>query len=79
MDFTFDFGWMAGGIAITIAGALIVVFYQWIADTLCNGVSSYEHVKLFGIITIVVGLLVTANLHLLVLTLIFNLMFGQFR
>ena len=79
MDFTFSFGWMAGGIAITIAGALIVVFYRQIADTLAHGVSSYDHVKLFGVIAIIVGLLVTANLHLLILTLIFNLLFGQFR
>ena len=79
MDFTFSFGWMAAGIAITIAGGLIVVFYRQIADNLAHGVSSYDRVKLFGIITAVVGLLVTANLHILVLTLIFNLLFGQFR
>ena len=79
MDFTFSFGWMAAGIAITIAGGLIVVFYRQIADNLAHGVSSYDRVKLFGIITAVVGLLVTANLHIFVLTLIFNLLFGQFR
>ena len=79
MDFTFSFGWMAAGIVITIAGVLIVVFYRQIAENLANGVSSYDKVKLFGIITAVVGLLVTANLHILILTLIFNLMFGQFR
>ena len=77
MDFTFNFGWMFGGILITIAGVLVVVFYKPIAENLANGVSSYEHVKLFGIITAIVGLLVTANLHLLVLTAIVNLLFGN--
>lgn len=77
MDFTFDFGWMAGGIVITIIGVLIVVFYRQIAENLVNGVSSYDRVKLFGIITAVVGLLITANLHTFILTLIVNLMFGR--
>ncbi len=77
MDFTFDFGWMAGGLAITLAGGLVVIFYRQIAENLANGVSSYEKVKLFGVITIIVGLLVTANLHILVLTLITNLLFKR--
>ena len=77
MDFEFSFGWMFAGIAIAIAGGLIVVFYRQIAEGLANGVSSYEKIKLFGIITIVVGLLVTANLHIFVLQLIINLMFGK--
>lgn len=79
MDFTFSFGWMAAGVAITIAGVLIVVFYRQIAENLVNGVSSYDKVKLFGVITTIVGLLVTANLHTLILTLIWNLLFGGFQ
>lgn len=77
MDFTFSFGWMAGGLAIALAGGLIVIFYRQIADNLANGVSSYERVKLFGVITVIIGLLITANLHILVLTLITNLLFGK--
>lgn len=77
MDFTFSFGWMIGGVVITIVGGLIVLFYRQIADNLASGVSSYERVKLFGIITIIVGLLVTANLHIMVLTLITNLLFNR--
>ena len=77
MDFTFSFGWMAGGLAIALAGGLIVIFYQQIADNLVNGVSSYEKVKLFGVITIIIGLLITANLHILILTLITNLLFNR--
>ena len=77
MDFEFSFGWMFGGLAIALAGGLIVVFYRQIAENLANGVSSYEKVKLFGVITVVVGLLVTANLHIFLLNLIVKLMFGK--
>ena len=77
MDFEFSLGWMFGGLAITLAGGLIIVFYRQIAEGLVNGVSSYERVKLFGIITIIVGLLVTANLHLLVLNLLVKLILGR--
>ena len=77
MDFTFSFGWMFGGIAIALAGGLVVIFYRQISEGLANGVSSYEKVKLFGIITVIVGLLVTANLHIFVLTLITNILFKR--
>ena len=77
MDFTFSFGWMFGGLAIALAGGLIVFFYRPIAENLANGVSSNEKVKLVGVITVVVGLLVTMNLHIFILTLITNLLFGR--
>ena len=77
MNFEFSLGWMFGGLAITLAGGLIVIFYRQIAENLVNGVSSYDKVKLFGVITIVVGLLVTANLHTFLLTLLVKLLFGR--
>ena len=77
MDFTFNFGWMVGGLAITLAGGLIVIFYRQIAENLANGVSSYGKVKLFGVITIIIGLLVTMNLHVMLLTIITNLLFKR--
>lgn len=77
MDFEFSLGWMFGGLAIAIAGGLIVFFYRPIAENLANGVSSYEHVKLFGVITVIVGLLVTANLHIFFLELIVQLLFNR--
>lgn len=77
MDFEFSFGWMFGGLAIALAGGLIVIFYRQIAENLANGVSSYERIKLFGVITVIVGLIVTANLHVFLLTLIVKLMFGK--
>lgn len=77
MDFTFDFGWMMGGIVITIIGGCVVVFYRQIAENLANGVSSYDRVKLFGVITIIVGLVVTANLHTMILSLLVHLITGN--
>ena len=70
--FEFNFGWMVAGLAITLVGALVVIFYRPIAENMANGVSSYEKVKLFGIIAVIIGLLTTSNLLLFV----FNLLFG---
>ena len=77
MEYEFNLGWMMVGLVITIAGALVVFFYRPIADNVANGVSSYDKVKLFGIITIVVGLLTTSNLLLFILRFIFGLLLGK--
>lgn len=77
MDFEFSVGWMIAGLVIAAAGGAVVFFYKPIAENLANGVASYERVKLFGIITTVVGLLITANLHTLVLSLIIKLIAGK--
>ena len=76
MDFTFSIGWLFGGLLIAAAGGAIVFFHQRIANGLANGVSSYDKVKLFGVITIIVGLLVAMNLHTLILTLLVNIIRG---
>ena len=77
MDFEFSIGWLFGGLAIALVGGLIVIFYKPIADNLANGVSSYEKVKLAGVIAIIVGLICTANLHTFLLSLIVNLLFNR--
>lgn len=77
MDYEFNVGWMIGGLVITIVGALVVFFHRPIAENMANGVSSYDKVKLFGIITIIVGLLTTSNLLLFLLRLVFGLLLGQ--
>ena len=77
MDFTFSFGWMAAGLVIAAAGGAVVFFYRQIAHGLANGVSSYDRIKLFGVITIIVGLLVAMNLHVFLLELIFGLATGK--
>lgn len=77
IDYTFSVGWMFGGLGIALVGGLVVIFYRQISENLANGVSSYEHVKLFGVITIIIGLLVASNLMPLVLTWLVNLIFGK--
>lgn len=78
MNYTFDIGWFFGGLAILIGGGLTVIFYKQISDGLANGVSSYDHVKLFGVIAIIVGCLIMANLHTFILGLILGLLgFGK--
>ena len=68
---------MFGGIAIIVAGGLIIIFYRQIAENLANGVSSYEKVKIVGVITVIVGFLVTANLHTFLLGLIVKLLLNR--
>lgn len=77
MSFEYSFGWMFAGIAIIAAGFIITRFYKQIADNFLYGVGSYNKVKKVGVITIIVGMLVVFNLHVLVLELIANTFFGS--
>ena len=75
IDWSFSVTWLIVGLVIVIGGGLTVFFYRQIADNLANGVSSYEKVKKYGVIAIIVGVIVTANLHTFVLELLFSLLF----
>lgn len=77
MDYTFSVGWLFGGLAIAAAGGAIVFFYRPIAENLASGVSSYEKVKLFGVIAIIIGFLIASNLMPLILTWLVQIMFGN--
>ena len=77
MDYTFNLGWLFGGLAIALVGGLIVIFYKPIADNLVSGVSSYDKVKLFGVITIVFGLLMASNLLAIILSWLVGIMFQK--
>ena len=74
MQWSFSWGWFFGGIAIAIAGLLIVKFHRVVADNLAGGVQSYDKVKLFGIIAIILGFILMSNLHSLILYLIFHIL-----
>lgn len=76
MDFTFSLGWFFAGIVILTAGGLVVLFYRQIANHLAIGIS-YDKIKLYGIIAIIIGFLITANLHTFVLQFIVNLLFKR--
>ena len=77
IDWSFSFGWFALGALILGIGAAIVIFYQQISDNFISGVSSYDKVKLAGIIIAIVGLLIMANLHTLILSAFVNLVFKR--
>ena len=73
MDWNFSFGWVFLGLIIFSVGGAIVLFYRQIADNFASGVSSYNRVKLWGLIIAGVGLLIMTNLHTLLLSLFVNL------
>lgn len=77
MDWNFSFGWFFTGVLILAAGTAITVFYQKIADNLAGGVTSYDKIKLVGIIIAALGFLIMANLHTLILTLFVNIVFNR--
>lgn len=72
---SFNLGALIIGFIILAAGGACVAFYQKIGDNLAHGVSSYDHVKLFGIITIIVGFLVMTNLYSTILGWLVRLIF----
>ena len=77
MDYSFNLGWLFGGLGLILVGGLIVIFYKQIADNLVNGVSSYDKTKLVGVITAIVGMLMASNLLPLILTWIAKLIFQR--
>ena len=77
MNWNYSIGWLFVGILILAIGTAITVFYQKISDTWASGPASYERVKLIGIIVAVIGLIVMANLHTLILSACTSLIFKQ--
>ena len=73
MEWTFSLSGLLTGAVIMAAGGAVVVFHQKIADNLANGVSSYDKIKLVGVVAIIVGFIVMLNLHTLILSGLVNL------
>ena len=69
---SFSWGWFFAGFVVLIIGALITKFHQQVANNLASGVASYDKVKLFGIITCIMGLVFISNLHSTILYIIFH-------
>ena len=70
---SFSFGWLFIGLIILIAGAFFVRYYQWVADNVGAGVSSYDRYRLVALIICAVGLIVMTNLHLFILNAVVGL------
>ena len=77
--YEFSIGWLFIGILIMIFGGGVTLFYKQVADNLASGISSYQNVKKFGIITLAVGFLVATSLHTLILNWIISLIFPGAR
>jgi len=77
MQWNFSFGWMIIGLIIVTISGLIVAKYQTISDNMLSGISSYDRVKFWGIIGIILGLSITANLHTYFLTILIKLLFKR--
>lgn len=77
MEYDFSIGSLILGIVILAAGGAIVAFYRQISDNLASGVSSYDKVKLVGLIVMGVGLIVATSLHTLILSGIVSLVFKR--
>jgi len=67
MQYEFSFVSFGIGLIIVIVGILFMRWHQVIADNLGSGVSSYDRYRLVALITCIVGLLVTLNLHWFIL------------
>ena len=77
MTYEFSIGWFFAGLLVLAAGIAFVKWHRVIADNLGGGVGSYEKYKLWAFITCGTGFLVMLNLHTLILTWIFSLVFGR--
>jgi hypothetical protein len=77
MTYEFSIGSFFLGLVILAAGIAFVKWHQVIADNMGGGVSSYDKYKLWAFITCGVGFMVMLNLHIMILTWVFSLVFPR--
>ncbi|MCB9819863.1 hypothetical protein H6796_00960 [Candidatus Nomurabacteria bacterium] len=77
MNYEFSFGTFLFGIVIVIAGAVLVRYYQQIADGMGSGVVDYDRYKLAGLIACGVGFIVMLNFHTLIFEWVFSFFFNR--
>jgi hypothetical protein len=75
MEYEFSVGSFFVGLLILAIGIAFVKWYQLIADNLGSGVSSYDHYRLYALITCGLGLVVMLNLHTMFLRWFFSMLF----
>jgi hypothetical protein len=76
MEYKFNAAWFVAGMLIVILGTLFMKYHQWVADNFGGGVGSYQKYKLAAVISIIGGLIASVNLHTIVLTWFFEMLFG---
>jgi hypothetical protein len=75
MTYEFNVGAFFVGLIILAVGIAFVKWYQVIADNLGSGVSSYDRYRLWALITCGLGFVVMVNLHTMILTWFFSMLF----
>jgi len=74
--YEFSFLWFFVGLIVAGVGIAFLRFYKEVADNMGGGVSSYQHYKIAALVVCGAGILMTFNLHNLVLGFVANLIFG---
>jgi hypothetical protein len=77
MQYEFSVGSFFVGLVILALGVLFVRFYQKIADNFGGGVVSYERYKLWAFIACGLGVIVMLNLHAMLLSWFFGMLFNR--
>lgn len=79
MLYKFSFGSFFVGLIVLVAGVIITVYHQKLADNFGSGVASYDRFKLGGIITCGVGISIMLSLHTIPLNWIVQSVFSGVR
>jgi hypothetical protein len=74
--YEFSFLWFFIGIAVVLGGIVFMRYYKEIADNMGSGVASYNHYKIAALVICGAGILMTFNLHNLIIAFVANLIFG---
>ncbi|NCU38972.1 hypothetical protein EOL96_08070 [Candidatus Saccharibacteria bacterium] len=73
MEYVFSWSSFFIGMVAVALSASLVVWYQPIADAMTSGAASYDRVRFWGIVGVLVGFAVMLNLH----TLLFSWVLGS--
>ncbi len=75
--YEFSFNAFFFGLLVLIAGGLVVIFHQKLADNLASGISSYERFKMWGLIICGIGVVIMTSLHSILLNTLINMVFRR--
>ena len=74
--YSFSWLWLFIGAIIAVVGAMILKYYDKVADAMGSGVAYYQRWKIVGLVTFAAGVLIALNLHTLVIEFVGRLIFG---
>ena len=77
MEYSFSWFSFFIGIIILIVGMCITIWHKQLADMFGSGLSSYGRYRLWGLAACGLGVIVMINLHTVLLTAFFSLLFGS--